>query len=103
MPQIKPIQPADSPLPAGHYSPGVSAGGLIYVSGQLPVDDEGKARPELPFAEQVRQSLLRREASGDPQRHGEQQRSDERPAQQSYATSIPSGANVRLPNRTTTS
>ncbi|CAN5469977.1 RidA family protein [soil metagenome] len=28
----------DSPKPAGHYSPGVMHNGLVYVSGQLPMD-----------------------------------------------------------------
>lgn len=28
----------DSPKPAGHYSPGVVHNGLVFVSGQLPMD-----------------------------------------------------------------
>lgn len=32
------IQPADARPPAGHYSPAVVHGGLVYVSGQLPID-----------------------------------------------------------------
>ena len=28
----------NAPKPAGHYSPGVVHNGLVYVSGQLPVD-----------------------------------------------------------------
>jgi reactive intermediate/imine deaminase len=32
------IQPRDQPTPKGHYSPGVEHNGLIYVSGQLPMD-----------------------------------------------------------------
>lgn len=28
----------NSPPPAGHYSPGIKHNGLIYVSGQLPMD-----------------------------------------------------------------
>jgi 2-iminobutanoate/2-iminopropanoate deaminase len=28
----------DAPKPAGHYSPGVVHNGLVYVSGQLPMD-----------------------------------------------------------------
>jgi len=31
------IQPPDQPQPKGHYSPGVEHGGLIFVSGQLPM------------------------------------------------------------------
>jgi 2-iminobutanoate/2-iminopropanoate deaminase len=32
------VQPKDQPTPKGHYSPGVVHNGLVYVSGQLPMD-----------------------------------------------------------------
>lgn len=32
------VQPQDQPTPKGHYSPGVVHSGLVYVSGQLPMD-----------------------------------------------------------------
>ncbi|MBA2334567.1 MAG: RidA family protein [Pyrinomonadaceae bacterium] len=32
------IQPPDQPRPKGHYSPGLVHNGLVYVSGQLPMD-----------------------------------------------------------------
>lgn len=32
------VQPPSLPVPAGHYSPGVVANGLVFVSGQLPMD-----------------------------------------------------------------
>lgn len=32
------IQPPNQPQPKGHYSPGIEHNGLIYVSGQLPID-----------------------------------------------------------------
>ena len=35
---MKVIQPADQPTPKGHYSPGFEHNGLIFVSGQLPMD-----------------------------------------------------------------
>ncbi|PYT00057.1 MAG: enamine deaminase RidA [Acidobacteria bacterium] len=35
---MKVIQPADQPTPKGHYSPGFEHNGLVYVSGQLPMD-----------------------------------------------------------------
>jgi 2-iminobutanoate/2-iminopropanoate deaminase len=35
---MTPIQPPSMPAPAGHYSPGISAAGLVFVSGQLPMD-----------------------------------------------------------------
>lgn len=35
---MKIIQPKDQPTPKGHYSPGIEHHGIIYVSGQLPMD-----------------------------------------------------------------
>lgn len=35
---MKKIQPSNQPQPKGHYSPGVVHNGLVYVSGQLPID-----------------------------------------------------------------
>ena len=35
---MRPIQPPSVPVPKGHYSPGLAAGGLVFVSGQLPMD-----------------------------------------------------------------
>jgi reactive intermediate/imine deaminase len=32
------VQPGDQPRPKGHYSPGIVHDGLVYVSGQLPMD-----------------------------------------------------------------
>lgn len=32
------VQPRDQPQPKGHYSPGIVHNGLVYVSGQLPMD-----------------------------------------------------------------
>src|SRR5215212_6968020 len=40
------IQPPGQPTPKGHYSPGIEHNGLIYVSGQLPMDLETRE----PFA-----------------------------------------------------
>lgn len=37
---MKTLQPQNQPKPKGHYSPGVEHNGLIYVSGQLPMDLE---------------------------------------------------------------
>ena len=37
---MRTIQPQNQPQPKGHYSPGVEHDGLIYVSGQLPMDWE---------------------------------------------------------------
>jgi len=35
---VKIIQPGGQPPPKGHYSPGIGHSGLIFVSGQLPMD-----------------------------------------------------------------
>ena len=43
---MKTIQPAGQPQPKGHYSPGIEHDGLIFVSGQLPMDLETRE----PFA-----------------------------------------------------
>ena len=43
---MKTIQPKNQPTPKGHYSPGIEHDGLIFVSGQLPMDLETRE----PFA-----------------------------------------------------
>ena len=43
---MKTIQPSGQPTPKGHYSPGIEHNGLIFVSGQLPMDLETRE----PFA-----------------------------------------------------
>lgn len=35
---IQSVYPQGTRRPAGHYSPGVICGGMLYVSGQLPID-----------------------------------------------------------------
>lgn len=35
---MRKIKPPDQPQPKGHYSPGVEHNGIVYVSGQLPMD-----------------------------------------------------------------
>jgi 2-iminobutanoate/2-iminopropanoate deaminase len=35
---MEPVQPQNQPQPKGHYSPGIAHNGLVYVSGQLPMD-----------------------------------------------------------------
>ena len=43
--------------PGGHYSHAVSAGGFVFVSGQLPIPPSGEKDPQMPFAQQVRVTL----------------------------------------------
>ena len=54
---IEPVQPSAMPPPAGHYSPGVAAGGLLFVSGQLPIAPDGTHLAHADFAQQARQAL----------------------------------------------
>ena len=42
--EIKSIVPEGSQKPKGHYSPAMVHNGLVYVSGQLPVDASGEAQ-----------------------------------------------------------
>jgi len=37
---MKSISTNDAPIPAGHYSQAIAHGGLVFVSGQLPIDPE---------------------------------------------------------------
>ena len=46
-----------APKPAGHYSQACAFKDLVFVSGQLPVSLEGKARADLSFQDQVRLAL----------------------------------------------
>jgi reactive intermediate/imine deaminase len=50
---MKIIQPAQMVVPKGHYSPGIAHNGVIYVSGQLPLDADGVLISE-DITEQVR-------------------------------------------------
>ncbi len=41
--EIKHIYPATMISPKGHYSPGIVHNGLVFVSGQLPINENGEA------------------------------------------------------------
>ncbi|QFZ85184.1 RidA family protein [Variovorax paradoxus] len=51
------LQPAGMAMPRGHYSHATSGGGLVFVSGQLPVSPDGSVLSEAPFEVQARQVL----------------------------------------------
>ncbi len=59
--QPRPVRTPRAPLPAGHYSQAIVHGGVVYVSGQLPIDPArgpigpGEALP--PIEEQTRRAL----------------------------------------------
>ena len=54
---IEVIATSAAPTPAGHYAQAVAWGGLIFVSGQLPVRPDGTPGADQPFEAQVRQTL----------------------------------------------
>lgn len=49
--------------PGGHYRHAVSAAGLIFISGQLPITAAGVKLAEAPFEAQARQALGNLEAA----------------------------------------
>lgn len=49
--------PAGMATPRGHYSHATRGGGLVFVSGQLPIDAQGRALNDEPFEVQARQVL----------------------------------------------
>ena len=51
------VQPENWPLPAGHYSPGIMHNGMVYVSGQLPMDLETRVPFTGPVGEQTELAL----------------------------------------------
>ena len=60
---MKPISTNDAPAAIGPYSQAVDSGaGLVFVSGQLPIDPATGTFPEGGVAEQARQSLLNAQA-----------------------------------------
>lgn len=60
---MKAIHTTEAPAAIGPYSQAVDSGaGLVFVSGQLPIDPATGAFPEGGVAEQTRQSLLNAQA-----------------------------------------
>ena len=59
---MKVIQPSGQPTPKGHYSPGLEHNGLIYVSGQLPMDLKTHEPFAGPIEEQTELALRNVEA-----------------------------------------
>ena len=51
------VDPAAMAAPGGHYSHAVCVGGLVYVSGQLPITADGHRLTGAPFEAQARQVL----------------------------------------------
>ena len=55
--KIVPINPPTMAAPGGHYSHAVSAGGFVFVSGQLPIMPDGTKLTDAPFERQAEQVL----------------------------------------------
>jgi 2-iminobutanoate/2-iminopropanoate deaminase len=54
---IQRINPDTLAAPGGHYSHAVVAGGLVFVSGQLPITPAGEKLIQSSFEDQARQVL----------------------------------------------
>lgn len=54
---MKFIETPNAPLPAGHYSQAVEYNGLIFVSGQLPVNPETNEKVSGSIDDQIHQTL----------------------------------------------
>src|SRR5258705_13522727 len=57
MADVVSTNPPTMAAPGGHYSHAVTAGGFVFVSGQLPIAPDGAKLNEAPFEEQARQVL----------------------------------------------
>jgi 2-iminobutanoate/2-iminopropanoate deaminase len=57
MDSIRQINPDSMAPPGGHYSHAVVAGGLVFVSGQLPITPSGERLNRASFEQQARQTL----------------------------------------------
>lgn len=51
------IAPSEMASPGGHYSHAVAGGGLVFVSGQLPITPAGEKLSNAPFDAQAAQVL----------------------------------------------
>jgi 2-iminobutanoate/2-iminopropanoate deaminase len=51
------VQPPEMPAPKGHYTPGIVANGLVFVSGQLPTDPATGAIVGTTAEEQTERAL----------------------------------------------
>ena len=61
--KILPISPLNLAAPGGHYSHAVVAGGLVFISGQLPIAPDGGKLNAAGFDVQARQVLANVEAA----------------------------------------
>ncbi len=51
---MKPVKTDKAPIPGGHYSQAIVHNGLVYISGQLPVDPKTGEKVTGTIEEQTR-------------------------------------------------
>jgi 2-iminobutanoate/2-iminopropanoate deaminase len=61
--RIRQINPGNMASPGGHYSHAVTAGGLVFVSGQLPITPSGERLNHASFEVQAKQTLANVQAA----------------------------------------
>ena len=54
---MKKISTPDAPQPAGHYSQAIEHAGIVYVSGQIPIDPKSEEKKVGSIEEQTEQVL----------------------------------------------
>ncbi|MGN1229112.1 MAG: RidA family protein [Prevotella sp.] len=59
---MKAVSTKNAPAAIGPYSQAIEAGGMVFASGQLPIDPATGAFPEGGIKEQTRQSILNAKA-----------------------------------------
>ncbi|WP_443115389.1 RidA family protein [Herbaspirillum seropedicae] len=57
------LNPAGLATPGGHYSHAAIGNGMVFISGQLPIDAEGRKLTDATFDVQARQVLANVEAA----------------------------------------
>ncbi|AEI81368.1 hypothetical protein CNE_2c24210 [Cupriavidus necator N-1] len=60
---VRTVSPASLAAPGGHYSHATVAGGLVFISGQLPIAPDGHKLVDASFAAQAQQALANVEAA----------------------------------------
>jgi reactive intermediate/imine deaminase len=60
---VRLLSPEGLAAPGGHYSHAAVAGGLVFVSGQLPITPDGVRLADAPFERQALQVLANVEAA----------------------------------------
>lgn len=57
MKPLTPITPENGPAALGHYSPGIRAGNLLFVSGQIAINEQGESLADTDLKTQSKRAL----------------------------------------------